>query len=89
MAANIFIDNAKVMSKGQVTIPKDIREILGVTSGDRITFIVEGNTVRIVNSAAYAMELLQKEMSSEAVRTGLISDDDVITLVKELRKEHN
>ena len=89
MAANIFIDNAKVMSKGQVTIPKDIREILGVTSDDRITFIVEGNTVRIVNSAAYAMELLQKEMSSEAVRTGLISDDDVITLVKELRKEHN
>lgn len=89
MAANIFIDNAKVMSKGQATIPKDIRKILGVTSGDRITFIVEGNTVRIVNSAAYAMELLQKEMSSEAVRTGLISDDDVITLVKELRKEHN
>lgn len=87
MAANIFIDNAKVMSKGQVTIPKDIREILGVTSGDRITFIVEGNTVRIVNSAIYAMELLQKEMSGEAARTGLISDDDVITLVKELRNE--
>lgn len=87
MSANIFIDNAKVMSKGQVTIPKDIREILGVTSGDRITFIVEGNTVRIVNSAVYAMELLQKEMSGEAVRTGLISDDDVMALVKELRNE--
>lgn len=87
MSANVFIDNAKVMSKGQVTIPKDIREILGVTSGDRITFIVEGNTVRIVNSAVYAMELLQKEMSGEAVRTGLISDDDVMTLVKELRNE--
>lgn len=89
MAANIFIDNAKVMSKDQVTIPKDIREILGVTSDDRITFIVEGNTVRIVNSAAYAMELLQKEMSGETVRTGLISDDDIMAFVKELRKEHN
>lgn len=87
MAANIFIDNAKVMSKGQVTIPKDIREILGVTSGDRITFIVERNIVRIVNSAVYAMELLQKEMSCEAVRTSLISDNDVITLVKKLRNE--
>lgn len=87
MSANVFIDNAKVMSKGQVTIPKDIREILGVTSGDRITFIVEGNTVRIVNSAVYAMELLQKEMSGEAARTGLISDDDVMALVKELRNE--
>lgn len=27
MIANTFIDNAKVMSKGQVTIPKDVREI--------------------------------------------------------------
>lgn len=30
MLANTFVDNAKVMAKGQVTIPKDIREILGV-----------------------------------------------------------
>lgn len=29
MSAN-FIDTAKVMSKGQITIPKDIRTILGV-----------------------------------------------------------
>ena len=45
MAANAFVDNAKVMAKGQVTIPKDVREVLGVTSGDRISFIVEKNTV--------------------------------------------
>lgn len=37
-----------------------------MTSGDRITFIVEGNTVRIVNSAVYAMQVLQKEMIGEA-----------------------
>ncbi len=66
MALNKFFDNAKVMSKGQVTIPKDIRQILGVESGDRITFIVEGNTVRIVNSAVYAMQMLQNEMQGEA-----------------------
>lgn len=59
MLANTFVDNAKVMAKVQVTIPKDIREVLGVVCGDRITFIVEGNTVRIVNSAAYAMQVLQ------------------------------
>lgn len=87
MLANTFVDNAKVMAKGQVTIPKDIREILGVASGDRITFIVEGNTVRIVNSAVYAMQILQREMAGEAERTGLTSDDDVIALVRELRNE--
>ena len=87
MRANAFVDNAKVMAKGQITIPKDVREVLGVTSGDRVTFIVEGNTVRIVNSAIYAMQVLQSEMSGEAERSGLTSDDDVMTLVKELRNE--
>lgn len=41
MTTNTFIDNAKVMSKGQVTIPKDVREVLGISSGDRVTFVVE------------------------------------------------
>lgn len=87
MLAKTFVDNAKVMAKGQVTIPKDIREILGVSSGDRISFIVEGNTVRIVNSAVYAMQMLQREMAGEAERAGLNSDEDVLALVKELRNE--
>lgn len=87
METNVFIDNAKVMAKGQVTIPKDIREVLGVTSGDRISFIVEGNTVRIVNSAVYAMQMLQRDMTGEAARAGITSDDDVVALVKEMRNE--
>lgn len=87
MRTNTFVDNAKVMAKGQVTIPKDVREVLGVTNGDRISFIVEGNTVRIVNSAVYAMQVLQNEMAGEAERTEITSDDDVMALVRELRNE--
>ena len=83
MLANAFVDNAKVMAKGQITIPKDVRDVLGVSSGDRVTFIVEGNTVRIVNSAVYAMQMLQQEMAGEAERTGLTSEEDVMALVKE------
>ena len=85
MLTNTFIDSAKVMSKGQVTIPKDVRGVLGVTVGDRVSFIVEGNSVRVVNSAVYAMQALQKEMVGEAERAGLVSDDDVTALVKEIR----
>lgn len=87
MLPNAFMDNAKVMAKGQITIPKDIRNVLGVSNGDRVTFIVEGNNVRIVNSAVYAMEMLQQEMAGEAERTGLNSEDDVIALVRESRNE--
>ena len=85
MAVNAFIDNAKVMAKGQITIPKDVRDVLGVSSGDRVSFIVEGYNVRIVNSAVYAMQVFQKEMVGAAEAAGITSDDDVIALVKELR----
>lgn len=83
-----FIDNAKVMSKGQVTIPKDVREVLGIESGDRVTFVVENGTVRIVNSAIYAMQMLQNSLEGEAEKAGLTSDDDINALVKELRAEN-
>ena len=87
MTATTFIDNAKVMAKGQVTIPKDIREILGVSNGDRITFVVENGNVRIINSAVYAMQMLQAQMNGEAEAAGITSDDDVMELVKEIRAE--
>ena len=87
MLPNTFVDSAKVMAKGQITIPKDVRDVLGVSNGDRVTFIVEGNTVRIVNSAVYAMQMLQQEMTGEAERTGLTSENAVMAFVKEMRNE--
>jgi antitoxin PrlF len=34
---------AKVTSKGQVTVPKAVREALGIKEGDEVVFRVEGN----------------------------------------------
>jgi AbrB family looped-hinge helix DNA binding protein len=34
---------AKVSSKGQVTVPKAVRDALGITKGDEVVFRVEGN----------------------------------------------
>ena len=82
-----FIDNAKVMSKGQVTIPKDVRDILGISNGDRVSFIVEGDTVRIVNSAVYAMQMLQQDMKGESKKAGLETDEDGVRLISEMKNE--
>ena len=82
-----FVKNAKVTAKGKITIPKDVRTVLGVANGDRVTFVVEGNTVKLVNSAIYAMQVLQTQMADEAEKTGLIDEDDVMGLVKEIRAE--
>lgn len=34
---------AKVTSKGQVTVPKAVRDALGLKEGDQVVFRVEGN----------------------------------------------
>ncbi len=34
---------AKAISKGQVTIPKGVRRLLSINSGDRLAFEIEGN----------------------------------------------
>ena len=55
MEEAVFVNDARVMSKGQVTIPKKVRAALGINTGDRVTFIVDGGNVRVVNSALYAL----------------------------------
>lgn len=84
---NILVDNAKVMAKGQITLPKDIREALGVQTGDRVTLIRQDNQVIMMNSAVYAMKMLQTAMEGEAEKVGLHSDEDVTKLVMGMRAE--
>lgn len=58
---------------------------MGVSSGDGITFVVENGSVRLINSAVYAMQMLQTQVMGEAAEAGLTSDEAVIDLVKEVR----
>ena len=75
--ATVVINDARVMAKGQVTIPKNIRAALGISTGDRVTFIVENGTVRVINSAVYAMQKFQEQMKGEAGKAGFVNEDDV------------
>ena len=82
-----FVNDARVMTKGQITIPKNVREALGVESGDRVTFIVDGSNVRVVNSAVYAIMRLQNQMRGEAEKAGLLSEEDVANWITQSRHE--
>jgi AbrB family looped-hinge helix DNA binding protein len=86
---NVLVDNAKVMAKGQITLPKDIRQALGVGTGDRVTLIMQDDQVVMMNSAVYAMKMLQRSMEGEAEKAGLRSDDDVVNMITEMRAEQN
>lgn len=89
MNENILINDAKVMSKGQITIPKNIRAALGVSVGDRVTFIVEDGVVRVLNSAIYAMQKFQKQMKDQALPAGFTSEEDVADWITRGRREEN
>jgi AbrB family looped-hinge helix DNA binding protein len=83
----IIVDNAKVLPKGQITIPKDFRNALGINVGDRVTLIKRADEVVMMNSAVYAMKVLQEGMKGEAEKAGLYSDEDVVNLIMEMRTE--
>ena len=57
---DIFMDTAKVMAKGQVTIPKRIRELLDLENGDYVTFLVNKDKVEIQNSKVFIEENVRK-----------------------------
>ncbi len=84
-----FVDDAKVMSKGQVTIPKNVRAALGIETGDRVTFIVDGSDVKVVNSAEYALRRFQEQMKGEAKKAGLFTEEDVAEWITSSRRKEN
>lgn len=51
--------SATVTSKGQVTIPKEIRRALKVGAGDRLDFVVEGPGRVVVRPGAADIEDLK------------------------------
>ncbi|NNJ97099.1 MAG: AbrB/MazE/SpoVT family DNA-binding domain-containing protein [Gammaproteobacteria bacterium] len=52
------MSKATITSKGQITIPKDVRHRLGVDAGDRIEFVeIEPGVFKIIPATADVTEL--------------------------------
>jgi AbrB family looped-hinge helix DNA binding protein len=83
----MILNTAKVMSKGQITLPVDIRKSMGLSTGDRVVLIYENSRVIMMNPAVYAMEILQREMEDEWEKAGVYSEKDVNDLMREIRVE--
>lgn len=80
------MDLAKVSSNGQITVPVEIRRILGIKSGDKILFFQNKNgDVVISNASAKAIRKAQAAFSGAAGEMGIKSEDDVQALVDEVR----
>lgn len=77
---------AKVTSKGQITIPVNIRRKLGVKEGDKVLFVEEGGKIYILNASMEALKEAQAAFAGEAERAGLKNEDDIVAMVKEIRQ---
>ncbi len=81
------MDVAKISSKGQITIPIEIRRKLGLKEGDKVVFVEQNNNVILLNSNKLAFEEFQKDMAGVAEKAGIKSEQDVVDMVKEVRRQ--
>ena len=77
---------ATLTSKGQITIPRMIRAMLKVKTGDKIFFEEQQGRIYIANASQVTLSNLQVAMTGEAEKAGFSSEDDVVSYIKELRK---
>jgi len=57
----VKIDEAKITSQGQVSVPKKVREKLHIQRGDRIVFLEDGIGRIIIEHAEEPVELTEEE----------------------------
>lgn len=77
---------AKISANGQITVPVEIRKMLGLKSGDKILFFRKPNGDIVINNAsAQAVYKAQTAFEGVAEAMGVYNDEDVQELVNEVR----
>lgn len=70
----------RVTSKGQVTIPRDIRRRLGIEPGSEVAFELDGDGARLVRRASGDGRALVEQMRGRA--TTRMSTDEIMALTR-------
>lgn len=80
------MEMSKISSKGQVTIPKSIRDRLELSEGDRIVFLEENGRIILSKASLTALTKLQNSINEEA-KSKRIAEEEVQYELKTVRKE--
>lgn len=77
---------AKLSTNGQITVPIEIRRMLGLKSGDKILFYQKENgEVIMSNASSQAIRKAQVAFSGAAEEMGISDEDEVQDIIDELR----
>lgn len=77
---------AKISANGQITVPVEIRRLLGLKSGDKILFFQkQDGEIVVSNASSKAICKAQAAFVGAAETMGVTSEDDIQALVDEVR----
>jgi AbrB family looped-hinge helix DNA binding protein len=83
-----LIEHAAISERGQIVIPKNIRESLNLTNEDTVVFYAPGDgsaTIKRVNREALAEEF--RKMRAKVKKEDQLSEEDIVKLIHEMRAE--
>jgi len=73
---------ARITSKGQITVPQEIRRVLGVRPGDRLIFEDDGRVIRVRPVRTKSPFAKYRGIGNPGMRSGLSA---VIRSVRQVR----
>ena len=78
---------AKLTSKGQITLPREVRASLKVKNGDKIVFVKNEYGFTVANASLMALSKLQDSMDGEAEKMNIATEEDILAIIKEHRRD--
>ncbi|RUQ25844.1 AbrB/MazE/SpoVT family DNA-binding domain-containing protein [Peribacillus cavernae] len=79
--------SARLTSKGQITIPKSVRQALDLNEGDRVIFVEEEDGKMVVKKGALVVfDEFANSISQDAKEKG-ITEKELLDDLKQVRKD--
>jgi len=73
----------RITSKGQVTIPRNIRQKLGISTHSEVEFVVEGNTILLRKSEGAASRGKRLVETLRGRATVKMTTDEIMALTRD------
>lgn len=80
------IELGRVSSRGQICIPNDIREDMGLKEGSKVLFVLADDSLLIKKVNMKTFSEITKPLKEAAKKSGM-KESDVVDLIHKVRKE--
>jgi len=81
-----IVEIGKVSSRGQIAIPSDIREEMGMKEGQKVVFFLNGDTLMIKKVMDMSWEEITAPLK-KAAKNSKFREEDIPDLIAKVRAE--